>query len=348
LNRKRVALAAIIIGVTALSIVILRPIITGVVYGLFLGYILIPLVKKLDKVLKNKVLAAALPVSLVFILMVLVSASVGLTLMDIARAMGSRSFQEWLENAETQINTILYRLNIEYTVKLSEVVSSLIAPILKIETAISIVGKVWTFIVDGLVTLGVAYYVMRDGEEIASEVMEVLPQEPAIKNFISRLKMAVDGVFYGYFLTSLVQGLTAGAFFVAINFEYWALAAFLTFIFGVLPILGAPMVYIPIAIYMWGTSPLKAIATIIYGVVVLTIIPTFILTPAIGSARGKVHPLTVFLGIIGGPIVLGAAGLIIGPVALAAATTALKTFLTRGGNYEENRGETRGSDKVEK
>jgi predicted PurR-regulated permease PerM len=60
---------------------------------------------------------------------------------------------------------------------------------------------------------------------------------------------------------------------------------------------------------------------------VLGILVDNLLRPVIVSRRLTLHPLLIFLGILGGVSMLGIAGLVIGPMIFAFATACLRIYL---------------------
>jgi predicted PurR-regulated permease PerM len=83
---------------------------------------------------------------------------------------------------------------------------------------------------------------------------------------------------------------------------------------GVVPVLGAFVIWIPAAIFLaLEGSGWKALLLIIWGTIVVGGIDN-LLYPMIVGQRLKLHSILAFVSILGGLIVLGPSGLILGPV----------------------------------
>jgi predicted PurR-regulated permease PerM len=85
---------------------------------------------------------------------------------------------------------------------------------------------------------------------------------------------------------------------------------------SLIPILGTFIVWIPASIYLMLSGEWqKAITLIIWGMFVIGTIDN-LLRPYLVGNRLHLHTMLVFISILGGLIVYGAAGLILGPLTL--------------------------------
>src|SRR4029453_8983708 len=108
-----------------------------------------------------------------------------------------------------------------------------------------------------------------------------------------------------------------------------------------IPTAGAFIVWIPAAIWFalqghWT----KGLIVAGWGAIVASSIDT-LLFPTLGGKEMRLHTLPVFLTIIGGLTLFGAAGLVLGPVTLAA-TVALIDIIKRRTVREGQRAEGKG------
>lgn len=168
-----------------------------------------------------------------------------------------------------------------------------------------------------VLALFIAFFFYLYGEPMAARLQMILQRiaGPRAQRLIQVTGATVRGVVYGILLTAIVQG-------VLTAFGLWlsgvprpvllgAVAGFLS----VLPI-GAPVVWIPAALWLMGSGHLGwGIFLGIYGVVAVSgadsiIRPWFI-------ARGAQLPfLLTVLGVLGGAIAFGLLGIFLGPVLL--------------------------------
>ncbi len=106
------------------------------------------------------------------------------------------------------------------------------------------------------------------------------------------------------------------------------------FFLALLPFLGTPVVWVPIMIVKAAQGhPGQALGILISGIFISTA-DNFI-KPKIVASKGKVHPVLVLLGVLGGLALFGITGVIIGPVILS-------VFMAFVRIYEEEVHETQG------
>lgn len=148
---------------------------------------------------------------------------------------------------------------------------------------------------------------------------------PQAGRHLSIIASTVRGTVYGILGTAIIQGILTGFglwfFGVAEPVILGGIAAFL----AVFPV-GAPLVWIPAAVWLFATHhQLKGILLIVYGVAFISgadhlIRPLFI-------ARGSKLPyLLTVLGVIGGLLAFGGVGIFLGPVLLAIGFTLTMEF----------------------
>lgn len=180
-----------------------------------------------------------------------------------------------------------------------------------------------------VLALFVAFFFYVYGEPIANRLKELLRRIAGAQadRMIALTGATVRGVVYGILGTAVVQGILTA-------FGLWlsgvprpvllgAVAGFLS----VLPI-GAPVVWIPAALWLMGSGHLGwGIFLAVYGVVAVSgadsvIRPWFI-------ARGADLPfvLTV-LGVLGGALAFGLLGIFLGPVLLGVGYTLVNEWAT--------------------
>ena len=182
-------------------------------------------------------------------------------------------------------------------------------------------------------------YLYKDGPRIKKKIFSIIENLPENEEKILRtLIRSTDSIFRGVFLTQLtvavILGLLTGIGFYTISLftssiPFIPLWGVLIGIAALMPLFAAFMIYGPISIYylMFG-EPIKGALLLLYGVLVLNILPEIFLRPYVGSRQMDEHPLIIFTGFIAGPLTLGVKGLVLGPVLLILS----KEFLL---NYSE-------------
>jgi predicted PurR-regulated permease PerM len=106
--------------------------------------------------------------------------------------------------------------------------------------------------------------------------------------------------------------------------------AFLTAIISIIPVLGAGLVWFPVALYLFISGLVagtywKGIVLFVYGLLVLSTIDN-VLKPKIIGERSRIHPLVILFGILGGIQLIGIPGIIIGPLVLGLVDVVMGIF----------------------
>jgi len=118
-------------------------------------------------------------------------------------------------------------------------------------------------------------------------------------------------------LIALVQGILVGLgfFFAGLNDPvFWGVV---TMVFGILPLVGAGIIWGPAAISLFlNGRPVPAIGLIILGVVVVANVENLI-RPMVFKRYSEVHPMITLVGAVLGVSYFGLIGLLIGPLALS-------------------------------
>lgn len=169
------------------------------------------------------------------------------------------------------------------------------------------------------------FYFLRDGKDVVNR-LGVLFDTQAKKYalVVARLDEVLKGIIYGYLLIALLVGIVGslGFFLFGISSPLlWGVVmALATFI----PVVGSGMVWVPASLFLFldgmfqdSTSiMLKGMGLFLYGLLVIGGVDNF-LRPKIVGDRAKIHPLVMLLGIVGGVLLVGAFGILIGPVVLS-------------------------------
>ncbi|MCP3683962.1 MAG: AI-2E family transporter [bacterium] len=182
------------------------------------------------------------------------------------------------------------------------------------------------------VTLFTTYYFLKDAPSITCKIRKLLPMKQAQqKKVTDKLNEVTYAVVYGTLIIALVQGTLTGLGFWALGVSSPLMWGIIAMIAALIPFLGAAAVWLPVSIVMAiigflnGESSMiiKAIILFFYGLLFISSIDN-ILKPKIIGQRGKIHPVLVLLGVLGGVKVFGIIGLILGPVVLAIVATLLE------------------------
>lgn len=175
------------------------------------------------------------------------------------------------------------------------------------------------------ITLFATFYFLRDGEKFMKLITKIAPMKlHHQEQLLSQLKETIKALVYGTIIVAFIQGLLAmlGFFVFGVPNPVWW--GFVTMFFALIPFVGAWLVWLPASIYLFVTghithqNPLmwKAVGLAAFGLLIISQIDNLI-KPLLVGGKAKVHPLLIFIGVLGGLLLFGFLGIIIGPIILA-------------------------------
>ena len=175
----------------------------------------------------------------------------------------------------------------------------------------------------------VFYYLLRDGNKIKKYFNEIFPLSEEHENLIvKKLELAISGVVKGSFLVALCQGGVALVGFLIFGVPQPVLWAAFTVLAALVPTVGTSLALIPAIIYLFISGHIGAgIGMTIWGAVAVGSIDNFISPKLIGS-KANIHPVLVFLGVIGGLQLFGVIGFLLGPILMAVFVALLDIYRT--------------------
>jgi predicted PurR-regulated permease PerM len=196
----------------------------------------------------------------------------------------------------------------------------------------------------GLIELALVFfflfYFLRDRDSLLGGLRSLLPLAPAEMDRI--LRVAGDTIFatvYGKVLVSMVQGLLGGLMFWWLDLPaawFWAIVMG---IFAIIPLLGAPVVWVPAAgLLLLDGQWSEALILALWGAVVVGLADN-LLYPIVVGKYLHLHTVPLVIALIGGIIVFGAAGFFVGPVVVALTYGALEVWRVRVGVTKISTGE---------
>ena len=188
---------------------------------------------------------------------------------------------------------------------------------------ISIVGSL-------LVMLFALFFLLRDGKSYAEVVRRLLPfSEHESDRLIAETSDLVVASVGAGLIVAAVQGLIGGMTFWLLGITAPAVWGVAIAICSLLPVIGATIVWVPVAIWLFfsGQVSTALILTVICAVVLGS--ADNVLRPILLSGRTSASGLVVFIGLLGGVSALGFVGLVLGPIVLVIAGTLIDALTRR-------------------
>jgi len=171
----------------------------------------------------------------------------------------------------------------------------------------------------------VMYYFFRDGQAFFNLLIKVSPvKDQYERRLATEIRDTINGVFYGNFLTGLVQAIlaTIGYYFAGVPAYFvWGV---ITFFMSFLPMVGTGIVIVPLMIGLMVQGHVKAGLFLgLYGMIVIGSSDN-LLRPIL--TRSNMHPLILFLSFFGGLAVFGPIGILVGPMVMAMLTATVRIY----------------------
>lgn len=179
------------------------------------------------------------------------------------------------------------------------------------------------------VMLFALFFLLRDGDHIASMIRRLLPFPPDERErLITETRDLVIAGVGAALIVAFVQGLVGAI-------AFWALGVPLPVLWGaamgvcsLIPVVGTALIWVPTAAW-WLLSGdiVRGLVMIGIGMGVIGMVDN-VLRPIILAGRTSANGLVVFIGLLGGVAAFGFVGLVLGPIVLVMAGS-LVDALTR-------------------
>ena len=181
-----------------------------------------------------------------------------------------------------------------------------------------------------VITLFFLFFFFRDSERVISLLRALLPlSHEEMDQVFERLESTIRATVSGSVIVATVQGSLGGMMFWILGLPAAGLWGFVMMVFSVIPMLGAFVVWAPAAAYLaFQGSYVQAGVLTVWGVAVVGTIDN-LLYPMLVGKEVKLHTLPIFVAVVGGVMIFGAAGLVLGPVILMTTLALLEVWYHR-------------------
>ena len=163
----------------------------------------------------------------------------------------------------------------------------------------------------------VFFLLILHGEALRDHILCRLPGP--VRAYCDKLMpVTVDTLYVIYIVQFAIAALT---FFIAIP-VFWLLGygnilfySFFAALCEVVPVLGSSVAFIIVGAYALARGDITGVLIMfILGYFVVSALPEIYIRPVLVGRRVKIHPVIMFVGLIGGLVTLGLAGFVLGPL----------------------------------
>jgi predicted PurR-regulated permease PerM len=184
----------------------------------------------------------------------------------------------------------------------------------------AVVGGVAGLVLEFALVLLSAYFFYVEGETILEELAILSPLPSRYdKEFGTKFKEVIDATFRGQISSALAQGIATGIGLAIARVPGAAFWGAVATILGVLPMVGAAVVWVPAAIYLFITASMgergywSPIFLTLWGLLVVSLIDN-IVRPWVMKGKAELPAIPLLFAVLGGMQAFGFVGLVIGPL----------------------------------
>ena len=185
-------------------------------------------------------------------------------------------------------------------------------------SALGFIGTATRFTLNLLFTFFGLYYLLLNPDGTWRALAPYIPfSQQNVQILRERFVSLTAATVVGTGLVAVIQGTIVGTGFLITGLNdplFWGVV---TMVFGILPVVGAGMVWAPASISLFlNGHPGKGVILIVLGVVVVANVENFV-RPYVFAKYSQVHPMVTLVGAVLGVSYFGLIGLLIGPLALS-------------------------------
>lgn len=174
------------------------------------------------------------------------------------------------------------------------------------------------FVVGIGVMLYVAFFLIRDGRDLADQIRKKLPLVDEHKSALfDKFTTVIRATIKGSIVVAVMQGVIGGFIFWALGIHAALLGGVMMGFFSLLPAIGTGLVWVPVAIYLLVTGAIwQGLVLVFCGFFVIGMVDN-LLRPVLVGKDTRMPDYVVLISTLGGISILGINGFILGPVVAA-------------------------------
>ncbi|HEU4698441.1 MAG TPA: AI-2E family transporter [Gemmatimonadales bacterium] len=330
-RREARVLAALVVAVTLAFAWILRPYFGVILWGTVLAIVFAPLERRLRRAMPRRPALAALLTLLIIVLLVLlplvlVAASLvqeGMGLYQRIQS-GELDLARWLQGVFDALpgwaTRLLERAGLGDLAAVQARLSALLSRSAQwlATQALGFGQNTLSFGVNTIIMLYLLFFLLRDGDALAERIRAAVPLTPTQRRrLVEGFVVVTRATVKGSLVVALVQGALGGLMFWFLDIHAPVLWGVVMALMSLLPAIGAPVVWLPVAVYLYATgSTWQAVLLAVYGALVIGSADN-ILRPLLVGRDTRIPDYVVLLSTLGGIAVLGLNGFVVGPVIAA-------------------------------
>ena len=226
----------IILGILVLAFLVLRPFVIPIILGFLLAYLLYPVYKKLNKVIKKKGLTSFILIFILFIIILV-------PLIYIAPLLAEQTFSMYRGLQDLNVGSTLqgifpklvdsqmaYQINLSVT----NVINQLTTGALNLFS--NILVNLPDLLIKFFIFLFVFFFTLKDYDKLKKFIMKLSPFSKKSEDKLAKgFKGITNAVLLGQVLVGIIQGLLLGLGLFVLGFENVLVLTFIAVIASFIP-----------------------------------------------------------------------------------------------------------------
>jgi len=340
------AFLLLVAAVTALFVWVLWPFYGAVLWGAAIAILFAPLYRRILEGFRGRANLAALATLLIIVAIVIVPlVLVGVLLVQQAAAVyerlqaGNVDFQSYLDQIAAAVPSWVTGLLNSVGITSLDLEEPLAAGLraasqLLAEQLVLLGQNTFIFVVGLFVMVYLLFFLLRDGDALARRINDAIPLRPEQRRALAdKFTMVIRAMIKGTLAVAVVQGFLGGLIFWLLGIPAAALWGVVMGILSLLPAVGSPIVWGPVAIYLLATGDVwQGLVLLAYGALVIGVIDN-VLRPILVGKDTRIPDYVVLISTLGGLALFGVNGLLLGPVIAALFLAVWDIFSTSRRRY---------------
>lgn len=317
---RLVALGALLAIGMLLCLYVAYPLLPALAWAVALATIAFPIHSRLDRALGNQTGAALLTTTLVVVAvlipLVLTTGRLAQEVVTVSKTAQKLQEPGAVDEIASQVPGAVGAIEwIRANVDLPSATQRLATRFAGDASALA-QGSAWAF-VQLLVCVYVLFFALRDWRSLLASLRGMLPLADGEADYLfTRVSDSIHATVFATVMTSFLQGVLGGLLFWALGLPAPLVWGVVMFVLGVIPVLGAFLVWVPAAIYLAANDRIgAAIILVAWGLIMAGPVCNYVYASLAGG-RMRMNEVPTLIAFVGGLAVFGVSGIVLGPVIL--------------------------------
>jgi predicted PurR-regulated permease PerM len=241
----------------------------------------------------------------------------------------NQGFETLITNLSARISESLQVASLQG--RISQILSTILQDLLASSTSVieRVILNIPLYIVELVIVTLLLYYLLLRGKDFFHEMRTLVPAEyqTVVNRFLGHLQLIYYSLYVVNLGSSIVSGILAAVGYAILGVPYFITFAILIAIFGLIPVIGRAIVYVPLTLYyLLIGDPIRAVVLLIFSWAVLDQLTGLYILPMWAHRTGRVPQALTILAFTAPILALGPIGFVIGPAAYGLALALYRTY----------------------